>query len=651
MRYFKLLVMLAAALLPFAGSAQDQHAEVTPAPLQVQGDSVKFTATITMPKDRVFRHEGTYIVRPELGDKQFDPIKIPSSELENAEDNGFTVTVRGSALFDEDMIGNDLEIEHEYVYKDGRRKEEFHDMDDLAECCATTGTLFSLNGQYELKTFEYTPASSVPLKVVAQINFPVDIATFPVNEYQDQVAVIGDYLKAYPGASVTIRGFASPEGPVEQNRELARQRAQVAKEWLTKALDKNGYGQYLDEASIQVETTSEDWKGLVQLVRNSDMPQEKKTEVLDAVSTTESLDKLEDKLHKIVKNEDSVEHLMRPLRRATIVASSANAFREGYTTQQIDSVNRKFDEGEISASALGDIYSQEEFLQAYVRNDAATGKLTLLTAYMATYPDDLKVYSDLGALTAVDFDKLDIVGGDDALVGLGFDRDLVDVDGEIDVDRDKVKFKYKYKEEDVKDPEKLKVKMKADLKEAEGLLVKAYEANPTDAVALNNLGAYYLTVGEYEKAKKYLDQSANIKDSEGTNYNLGVYYARVGDYEKAKEHFMKAENVEGIAYNRGLAKLMTGDAAGAVEDLHQFAQAHPDYAIGHYVTAIAAAEANDERLMQRELELAVNRDSRLADLAQEDLEFQMYWDDDTFQEATDDNVDRLATDESDDDDQ
>lgn len=656
MRHINIMAaVLAMVIVPFVVGAQEPHIEVTPRPLEVHGDSVKFTATITMPKDKVFKNEGTFIIRPELGGTQFKPIKLSKTDLgTDPNKNGFTVTVNGSAYFVEDMIGNDLEIESEYAYKQGKKEEEFRDVDELGKCCITTGTLFSTNGQYEYMKFDYTPASSTQRKVVAQINFPIDVAKFPVNQSQDQINVIGEYLKTNPDARITIRGFASPEGPVDNNRRLAEERSEVAKEWLVNALKSEGYGQYINPQSIEVESTTEDWKGLIQLVRQSDVDQKKKTEILNIVSTTQSLKDAEDKLYKVVGNYDDVEKFMRPLRRATIVVASENATRQGYSVAQIDSITNKVNKGEIPHSSLKDIFNQEEYLQAYVQNDAEQGKLTLLTSYMTVYPSDTRVYSDLGALTAVDLHKIDIIGGDDALAGVGFDRDKVDVDTEFDMDEDKFKFKYKFKEEDTMDPEKVKVKVKMkDLeekfKETEGILTRAYEAEPTNFVTQNNLGAFYLTTGEYHKAKEYLTQSAKIQESEGVNYNLGVYHARMGNYDKAAEYLNKVKNVEGVEYNRGLARLMTGDNEGALRDFQDYAQNNAEYAIAHYLTAVAAARANNEQTMYKELEHAINRDRRLADVAEEDLEFRMYWDNDKFEEAADDDFTQLAEDESDDD--
>ena len=623
--------------------AQEPSAKLEKEPLYVYGDSVKFTATIKVPYHKVMKKDGYYRIMPELGDTKFKEIHIPSSRLKNVRENGIQVTVTGSALFNEDMIGNDLEIEHEYVYKDGDKNREFDDMDELAECCVTTGMLFSLNGQYELMKFDYTPAKSTPLKVVAQINFPINIAEFPASEYQDQITVIGEYLKEHSDATITIRGFASPEGPVERNRELSIERAQVAKDWLMNALNKKGYKRYYNPNAIKVETTTEDWAGLVELIRKSEMPTERQTKILSAIAKAGSLEEMEDNLYNIVGDYEEVKNLMRPLRRTTIVVDSKNAYREGYPEQKIDQIVTKVNEGEIPYSSLKDIFNQEEYLEGYVENDAPRGKLTMLTSYTNVYPGDMRVYSDLGALMATtDLSAFDVVGGDDALVGVGFNRDVVDIDTELDIDKDKFKYKYKYKQEDVEDPEKLKIKIKADIermKEAKKYLEKAVEVESNNFVALNNLGAWYLTQGEYKKAAKHLEKSYKLDPTQvGVNYNLGVLHSVRGEYEKAHRHFEKADAVTGIGYNRGIARYLVGDYTGALQDFKDFSEANPELALGHYLIAVAAAQTDQKEMLLDHLKKAIIRNGRLADVAEEDLAFRAHWDHDDFEDITDEDI-------------
>lgn len=626
------------ALTPMVGlKAQDPSATITPNPLEVRGDNVVFKATVTVPAHKSMKDAGTYVLKPELGDTKFPEVRVNSSQYPNAAKQGFTHTFTVSAPFDEDMIGNDLEIEHEYWA--GDKKTEYKDMDDIAECCVTTGQLFSMNSQYELMKYEYTPGKSEPLKVVAQFNFPQDISTLSKDAYRAEVKEIGEYLKKYPDAKITVRGYASPEGTYARNTTLSKERAAIAKKWLGTKLQENGYKRYYNESSVRVETTTEDWIGFLELLDDSDLSDAKKKEVRDIVNRDLSPAETEQQISRAVGGVAKIEEILKPLRRSTVVVASNSAIRPGFSKAEIDSIMTVFESGEIPASSLPDIFNDEESLYASQQTNAVSGKLSLLASYYEKYPDDIRTYSDLGVMTLVDNNMIDIIGGDDALAGIGFDRDKWDIDGEIDIDENKIKMKSKYKEEDVnadKTKTKLKIKFDEDV-DAETLFLKAYEANSGDFVVLNNLGAYYLGNGDYVGALPYLTKAvaANPKGY-GVNYNLGLYYARIGDYSKAVEYFGKSGNSHGMLYNRGLAKLMNGDYSGAKTDLQAFIAQSPETAIAHYVLAIAGARSNDQALMEKHLKHAIALDVRLSDVSQEDLEFRNYHDVESFKKASDD---------------
>ncbi|MDX5443255.1 MAG: OmpA family protein [Hymenobacteraceae bacterium] len=624
-------------LFSATAQAQDPKAVITPAPLEVWGDSVVFKANITVPRDRKMRKDGSYVIRPELGGKKMTPISIPSSRLNDPGRNGINTSVRVATKFEEDMIGNDLEIEHEYQY--GKKKKEFKDMDDIADCCVTTGRLFIMNSQYEMQVFQMRQGATEPLKMVAQLNFPLDVSKFSTYNPQQELKAIGEYLKKNPNATITIRGYASPEGTFERNKTLANERAEAAKQWLVTKLNKGGYAKNFDAGKIKVETTTEDWRGYLQTLQRSQLSEAQQRQVADIISAGLSPAETEKRVMAITGGRKQTEEYLAPLRRATVVIEAPGAFRPRFTTAQIDSVATLYTEGKIPESSLKDIYGQEEYLQAAQRTYAKEGKVSLFTAYYQKYPDDIRAFSNVGVATMVDDSKLDIIGGDDALIGVGFNRDEVDIDTEYDLDDDKVKVKYKYKEEDTKHGADYKVKIKRDLDEAEQLLVQAYEKQKDSEVIANNLAGLFLMKGNYTQAKPFIEQLEREnkgKTGQAANYNMGLYYARTGDIHRALQHFEQASKVKGVEYNRGLAKLMTGNPVGAKADLQAYLRDHPDHALANYVMAIAGARTNDLNTLTTHLKKAIAANENLSDVAKEDLEFKKYWSNDAFKKASDD---------------
>ena len=616
-----------------------QTATVAPSPLEIHGDSIRFKAQIKVPADRIFKKEGYYRIMPELGQVKFPEQHIPSSKLNNAAKNGISVEVQFSAPFEEDMIGNDLEIEHEYVYKEGSRNKEFDDMDDLAECCISTGRLFVFNSQYNLQKYEYTPAQSAPLKVVAQFNFPQDISKLDGKDYKPQVTTIGEYLKEYRDANITIQGYASPEGTVDRNKTLAQERAENVKTWLTKQLKDLGYSKYSRNTNMTVEITTEDWDGLMNRLKDSGLSAESQQKVAAAISSGKSAAEIEKEVVSIMGGMKQAEPYLKPLRRATVVVASPTAKRKGYSAVQVDSIMNKYNSSMLPESSLADVFSDEEYLAASQRTDAKSGKLSLLAAYYQTKPADFRLYSDLGAMTQVDGNTVDIAGGDDAIMAVGYNRDNYDLDSEVDFDEGKWKIKQKAKREDV-DGMDYKSKFKVDFKDGEELVMKAYALNPENPVVQNNVAATYIANGQFKNAYPILEKSLMADDSQGANYNMGLYFARMGNYKKALEHFNKANDVKGITYNRALAKLMTGDTAGAQKDINVFTNQNPGHMLGHYVAAIVGARLNNMEMLTQHLKQAIvlSNNKNLADAAEEDLEFRKYWNDKAFKDASDDDA-------------
>lgn len=71
------------------------------------------------------------------------------------------------------------------------------------------------------------------LSTVRYVNFALGRYNVPADQLPN-VAAVASYLKNHPKASVSIKGYASQDGPLEVNERLANQRAQSVKDMLVK---------------------------------------------------------------------------------------------------------------------------------------------------------------------------------------------------------------------------------------------------------------------------------------------------------------------------------------------------------------------------------------------------------------------------------
>ena len=191
---------------------------------------------------------------------------------------------------------------------------------------------------------------------------------------------------------------------------------------------------------------------------------------------------------------------------------------------------------------------------------------------------------------------------------------------------------------------------------------KAYQAyidrNGSSIVGYNNLAAVYILDGEYEKAKKVLDQAVGKAGDNDTLYNnMGICYRAMDNNDQALVAYARAEKA-GIAvgYNRSIIQIMQGDYDAALASqpearctyntaLAALLKGNYDDAIseincqktisadGYYLKAIAFARKSDSEEMGAALSLAIKEDKSLADKATNDMEFYSYWDSADFTSA------------------
>lgn len=125
-------------------------------------------------------------------------------------------------------------------------------------------------------------------------------------------------------------------------------------------------------------------------------------------------------------------------------------------------------------------------------------------------------------------------------------------------------------------------RMQEAIRSKENELIAAVEQDPSDVSALQDLGDFYLDVGNNRKAIKIYQKILSLDPrNPDVLTDLGVAYKRIGEPKKAAESFLKASAIKPdhkeALFNLGLVlKNDLKDVSGAVKAWEKFLAVSPD---------------------------------------------------------------------------
>ena len=125
-----------------------------------------------------------------------------------------------------------------------------------------------------------------------------------------------------------------------------------------------------------------------------------------------------------------------------------------------------------------------------------------------------------------------------------------------------------------------------------------------------NLGLIDLLNGKYDRANQRFGSAAGVS---ALNDALGVYYLKTGDNAAAVRAFGDSKS-----NNAALAQILTKDYSKAKQTLAGIST--PD-ATTYYLMAVLGARTTNESMLNTNLRQAIRLDSKMADKARKDLEF------------------------------
>ena len=320
-----------------------------------------------------------------------------------------------------------------------------------------------------------------------------------------------------PTKSIEITAWASPDGPVDLNDRLSKNRTNNTFKYVKSELKRLKLDGANNDDIYTKTSKGEYWDGFQQLVGASDL--EDKQLILDIVSRHSDADKREQEIKNLaVIYLTLAKDILPKLRKAQIVINSLEPKK---TDAEIDSL----------AIADPDTLNAEELLYAATLTDDLNKKMKIYESYTKVYPDDWRGYNNIA--------YIHIMQGnfDDALAALG-------------------KAEGKKKAAEVLNNMGVIAVRNEDYTQAQ---THFEDAKSNGADESNNLGILNIRTGNYEMALEYF----------GTNcsYNAALAELLTGNTEEAVQKLDCAEKTAAADYLSAIIGARTNNTEMMVSNL------------------------------------------------------------------------------------
>ena len=219
------------------------------------------------------------------------------------------------------------------------------------------------------------------------VNYSVNSSTVRSGELRDaDWKALKELIQLSVDAdSVTITGarieaYASPEGEITLNEDLASDRANSAAASVTREMKRKKLT--ADEAFYDLVPKGEDWQGFKSLMQASDI--EDKNLILRVLEMYSDKNKREEEIRNIAKTYKAIEKEILPaLRRSQVVVSYDV---EGYTDEELMDY----------CMSMPDSLTADELLYAATLFSDLNDKLTIYQSAARVHADDYRGYNNAG---------------------------------------------------------------------------------------------------------------------------------------------------------------------------------------------------------------------------------------------------------------
>jgi tetratricopeptide (TPR) repeat protein len=576
------------ALNKMVKMAKDQEITVTPSPLEVHADTVKFNMEANLPA-KMLKKNKTYTIntaytygdqRKDLGTIQFKAADYPNARTEQPK-----ASQTFSFPYSQDMRRGDLVVRGVASNVNGKSRET-QDM-PIAKGIITTSKLARDYYYFAYAEHGYTQAEELQPTYV-EFFFPQGSAQLRTTGEAARTNREFDAFIASKNVTrtVSITGSHSPEGAETVNTRLSDNRAQAIEKFYRGRMRRFDYGKKADSIDFVQKTIVLDWTPFKEeLEKTTLLTDAQKQEVLSIINSGGDFVQTERQLHRL------------PYYNRILLGQIYPQLRTAHT--EILTVIPKKSDAEISAISQGIVAGNQS---ADKLNDKELAYAATLTPILSEREkifiaatkknDSWESHNNLGAVYLEMAAKEQDKASRNNLLDKAFNQ--------FEISRNK--------------------------KES--------------AEAYTNMATVYMMRGEANssaQALQALDKAQQLNPSEeikrGINGVRGVIEIKTANYDAAVNSLSNAKDNATVLYNRGLAQLLKKDFERARASFDEAIAADKNLAIAYYGSAIAASRLGNEQRVADMLKQAITLDNSLRARALEDLEFEQYAQSQSFREA------------------
>lgn len=502
---------------------------VTPNPLEMHGDSVMVTISVTYPP-KYFAKKAVLTVTPQCGDHKFKSVTLLGEKAQGtgthiAYKTGGSYTYTDKQAYTSDMKDADLKLN-----ATGQVKNKTKEMPSRVIGHGTIITPYLLKNDDKPIIGKDQFQKTVPMVTTGETHFVISSTSYVAKKdvKGDDMKNVNDFMKKYRTdanmelKSMSISSYASPDGESGANGELAEDRfKKTSADLMTLNKDKKtGYEPATKPEFYQKQVTAEDWAGFQQLVSASTIKD--KDLILRVLSQYPDGEKREQEIKNMAATyEELAKDILPQLRRSVV---TVNAIKHNRTDERILQLAR----------STPDSLSVEEILYAGTLTNDLNEKLNFYKAAERMYPNDWRTSNNVGCIQLMQNKLQDAKASFDKAAKLSANNAII------------------------MNNQAIVMRWEGDRKGAKAMLEKAKSAGPE---VNYNLGLIAVQDGQYP------DAVSNF----GSNTTFNVALAKVlsGDNDGALSTLDKSSEKEDALsyYLRAIVAARKGNTEGVVSNL------------------------------------------------------------------------------------